>query len=306
MVLERKIRYRKKLLAAFAQYTNMLVISIDFVGSKQLQQVRMATRGKATIMLGKNTLLRKVVRDLVEEGNTKLEALLPLIKGNMGLIFTDQDLKQLRDSVTSNQVPAAAKAGVIAPVTVVIPAGPSGLDPGQTSFFQALNIATKIAKGSIEILNPVTVANAGDKVSSSAVALLNKMGLKPFFFGIIVNHIYEDGLVYSSSILDLGEAELLGAFFNGVRKVAAVSIATSYPTTAALPHMILDGFKKILSISLETEYTFEQAKMYKEMIANPGAFAAAAAPAADAAAPAAAAKEESEEEEEEDGFSLFD
>jgi large subunit ribosomal protein LP0 len=90
-----------------------------------------------------------------------------------------------------------------------------------------------------------------------------------------------------------------------VRKVAAVSIATSYPTTAALPHMILDGFKKILSISLETEYTFEQAKMYKEMIANPGAFAAAAAPAADAAAPAAAAKEESEEEEE-DGFSLFD
>jgi large subunit ribosomal protein LP0 len=140
MVLERKIRYRKKLLAAFAQYTNMLVISIDFVGSKQLQQVRMATRGKATIVLGKNTLLRKVVRDLVEEGNTKLEALLPLIQGNMGLIFTDEDLKQLRDSVTSNQVPAAAKAGVIAPVTVVIPAGPSGLDPGE--FFSALPLAS--------------------------------------------------------------------------------------------------------------------------------------------------------------------
>jgi len=305
MVLERKIRYRKKLLEAFANYTNMLVISIDFVGSKQLQQVRMATRGQAIIILGKNTLLRKVVRDLIEEGNTKLEVLLPLIKGNMGLIFTNNDLKQLRDEVTSNKVPAAAKAGVIAPVSVVIPAGPTGLDPGQTSFFQALNIATKIARGSIEILNPVTVANQGERVSSSAVALLNKMGQKPFFFGINVDYIYEDGLVYEASILDLGETELLEFFFNGVRQVAALSMAAQYPTIAALPHMILDGFKKVLSLSIETDYTFEQAKIYKEMIADPSKFASAA-PAAAADAPAAAKESSDEPEEEEEGFSLFD
>lgn len=305
MVLERKIRYRKKLLEAFATYTNMLVVSIDFVGSKQLQQVRMATRGKAVIILGKNTLLRKVVRDLVAEGNTKLEALLPLIKGNMGLIFSNTDLKELREEVTSNKVPAAAKAGVVAPVSVVIPAGATGLDPGQTSFFQALNIATKIARGSIEILNPVTVANKGERVSSSAVALLNKMGLKPFFFGINVDYIYEDGLVYEAAILDLGETELLGMFFDGVRKVAALSIAAQYPTIAALPHMILDGFKKCLALSIETNYTFEQAKIYKEMIADPSKFASAAPAAADAA-PAAKESSDEPEEEEEEGFSLFD
>ena len=51
----------------------------------------------------------------------------------------------------------------------------------------------------------MTVANKGERVSSSAVALLNKMGLKPFFFGINVDYIYEDGLVYEAAILDLGE-----------------------------------------------------------------------------------------------------
>ena len=38
------------------------------------------------------------------------------------------------------------------------------MDPKQTGFFQALNIATKIVRAQIEIINPVKVINEGDKV----------------------------------------------------------------------------------------------------------------------------------------------
>ena len=50
------------------------------------------------------------------------------------------------------QVPAAARAGAIAPCNVTVPAQNTGLGPEKTSFFQALGITTKISRGTIEIL----------------------------------------------------------------------------------------------------------------------------------------------------------
>ena len=50
------------------------------------------------------------------------------------------------------QVAAPARAGAIAPCDVIVEAQNTGMGPEKTSFFQALNISTKIAKGSIEIV----------------------------------------------------------------------------------------------------------------------------------------------------------
>merc|ERR1719305_1039173 len=137
---QRKHTYWNKLETAFNTYKNILIISVDFVGSRQMQDVRLAIRGKGEIIMGKNTIMRKVIRDNSEK-NPKLAALMPLIRGNMGFIFTNGDLNALRTQVQDFKLPAAAKPVVIAP-------GPTGLDPGQTSFFQPLNVATKIVKGS--------------------------------------------------------------------------------------------------------------------------------------------------------------
>ena len=50
------------------------------------------------------------------------------------------------------QVKAPAKAGALAPIDVFVDPGNTGLGPEKTSFFQALSIATKISRGTIEIL----------------------------------------------------------------------------------------------------------------------------------------------------------
>ena len=52
----------------------------------------------------------------------------------------------------SEQVQAPARAGALAPLDVKIPAQATTLGPEKTSFFQALQIPTKITKGTIEIL----------------------------------------------------------------------------------------------------------------------------------------------------------
>jgi len=113
----------------------------------------------------------------------------------------------------------------------------------------------------------------------------------------------------------MSQESLLAKFTNGVQKLAAISLAISYPTLASLPFIVSGGFSKLLAISLATDYEFEQSKKFKEALANPQAFAAAAAPVAAAATNAAApskkdekpaAKEEESDEDIGGGFSMFD
>jgi len=162
----------------------------------------------------------------------------------------------------SNKVPAAAKSGTLAPSDVFVPAGPTGLDPGQTSFFQALNIATKIARGSIEIVANVHLIKHGEKVTSSHVALLGKLDIKPFFYGVVVTNVYENGSMYPAAILDITPDQLLAKFFGGVRRIAAIGLAVGYPTEASIPHTIANGFKRLLAISQSTGFEFTESKAF--------------------------------------------
>jgi len=296
----RKRVYKAKLLNLLGSYNNILMLNIDNVGSRQLQLARIKLRGRAEFLMGKNTIIRKVLRDECES-RPELIPLLEAVRGNIGFCFTNDDLNEIRERIQEERVPAGAKSGQFAPDNVYIPAGPTPLDPGQTSFFQALNISTKISRGAIEIINRVHLVVKGERVTASAVALLTKLGIKPFFFGIKATHVYENGSFYEAAVLDLSEQDLINKFLRGCSLVAQMSLALQFPTAASLPHSIARAFQYCVSYVLETGYSFEEAVIYKEMVENPDAFAAAAAPAGDAEeadAPAAEPEEEDEEEEE--------
>jgi len=194
----------------------------------------------------------------------------------MGLIFTNDDLAKVRTVVTEYKVPAGAKAGTMAPTDVFVPPGPTGLDPGQTGFFQALNIATKIVKGSIEIVNQVHLIRKGDKITSSAVALLSKLDIKPFFYGIVALHVYENGSVYPANVLDITPDDLLGKFMSSVDKLRALSLAANWPSELTLSFHIANGFRKLLALSLATNYSFKEAEAFSKAAATASAAPAAA------------------------------
>jgi len=287
-------------------------VNVDNVCSNQMQQMRVALRGKGIVLMGKNTMVRRALRTVLSEHPT-YERLLPHIKGNIGFVFTSGDLKDVREIITSNKVAAPARAGAYAPKDVIVPAGNTGMEPGKTSFFQALQIPTKIARGTIEIVNDMKVVTAGTRVGPSEATLLNMLNISPFTYGMTVVQIFDQGNVFPPSVLDVTEDELITRFLTGIKTISALSLALNYPTIASVTHSLVNAYKNLVSITLVTEYTFEGAEKIKEILENPEAFAAAAAAAAPAgeAAPAAAAEEEKKEEpaEESDddmGFGLFD
>jgi len=303
-----KANYFVKLAELLEEYPRCFIVGADNVGSKQMQEIRIALRGKAVVLMGKNTMMRKVIRGQLEK-NPDLEKLLPHIKMNVGFVFTNEELTTIRDLLLSNKKAAPAKAGALAPVDVIIPAQNTGMGPEKTSFYQALQIPTKITKGTIEIINDVPIITTGDKVGASEATLLGLLKIFPFSYGLIIQKVYDQGSVFDPAILDITDDDIKNKFMAGVANVAAVCLAIGYPTMASAPHSIANGMKNLLAIAAVTEITFKEAEMLKEFLADPSKFAAAAAPAAAAAAPAAAAAKVEEEEEEEDddmGFGLFD
>ncbi|CAA0834392.1 60S acidic ribosomal protein P0-2 [Striga hermonthica] len=88
-------------------------------------------------------------------------------QGNVGLIFTKGDLKEVIEEVAKYKVGTPARVGLVASIDVVVPPGNTGLDLSQTFFFQVLNIPTKINKGTVEIITPVELIKKGEKVGSS-------------------------------------------------------------------------------------------------------------------------------------------
>jgi len=311
----RKDRYWKHLISLLEEFNKVLVVTADNVGSNQMQQIRRALRGHATLLMGKNTMIRKAIRDHLEK-TPQLEGLLSHVHGNIGFVFTNGDLADVRAKILALKVQAAAKAGAISPVDVIVPAGGTSMEPTKTSFFQALSIPTRINKGAIEIINDVHLLKPGSKVNLSQAALLQMLGIRPFQYGLKVITVYDNGSVFPASVLDLTDDDILKKFFAGVNNVTALSLSIGYPTVLSVPHSVINGFQSLVAISLQTDYDFPAAEKIKKLLSDPAAFAAAAAAAAaasgassstTAATPAAVApvpeeggKKKKDEEEEED------
>jgi large subunit ribosomal protein LP0 len=179
---------------------------------------------------------------------------------------------------------------------VWIRAGPTGLDPKQTTFFQQLNIPTKIVKTQIEIVADKKIISVGLKIESSHAALLDKLKIRPFSYKMHVRKVYDNGSVFNAEVLDITNDMIQQRFLSAISNMAAISLASGYITKPAIPHLMVNAFKNLAAVTFDSDYSFKQADKMKEAAKN----AVAVAPAGGAAKGAPAKKEEKEEKKEEE------
>lgn len=148
----KKEAYWTRLQDTAAKYKNVMFIDANNVSSKQIANIRRRLRTiNAYMIMGKNTLMKASLsrgNTKPEEGdadydarkdsyehNPNIEKILGQLKGNTNLIFTNGDLGEIKKILDDEVRPCGAKPGMIAPDDVTIPAGSTGLDPRQTTFF---------------------------------------------------------------------------------------------------------------------------------------------------------------------------
>ena len=309
---EKKDKYFQRVYDIFDKFTKALLVQCDNISARQIHATRKELRENDSVMLmGKNTVIKAALTKRVTEPVetdpdyeerkatwTPLEMMEPLgklLKGNLGIIFTNRDLPDIKDIVDRHAREAPAKVGAIAQCDVHIKPGPTGLDPKQTGFFQSLQIPTKIVKTQIEIVAEKQIIWEGEKVGGNEAALLQKLNINPFSYRLKIVHVFDNGNVYGPGVLDITPESIIEAYKRVLTNVAAVSLEVGYPTQASAPHSIMRSFKNLLAVAYETDYTFPQAEAVKN--------AASAAPvttAQEEAADEAPAEEEPQEEAAED------
>jgi len=120
----KKAAYFNHLEDCLKKYPRAFLVDADFVGSKQISDIRIALRGKAELVFGKNTMIRRCIRNLCADGeHPAWESIVPYMVGNIGFVFTTGDLEAVEEVIKEFVKPAAAKAGVIAPPRAPSPRG---------------------------------------------------------------------------------------------------------------------------------------------------------------------------------------
>lgn len=316
IVSEEKQAYEEKINSLMDKYSKILFVSVDNVRSQQIHDVRRELRGKAILVMGKKTLQAKIVQNRAEKAGatendkkfhqTAVE--LGLLTQNTGLLFTNAEVSEIADVMAKYRIQAPARVGTISPCDVIVPAGNTGMEPTTTSFFQALNIATKITKGTVEIISDKKVLSPGDRVDTSTATLLQKLKISPFFYQVEILSVWDRGVLFTADDLKITDDAVEKAMISGISSLSALSLGAGIPTAASLPIVAAEAFKNLLSAAIATGYSFTEFGAEKIIAdARSGKLAAAAAPAAAApaaaaAAPAAAAKKVEEEEDDDMGM----
>merc|ERR1719183_898274 len=191
-------------------------------------------------------------------------------------------MKACRDIIGNYVVPAPARAGVVANADVIVPKGPTGCDPSQTSYFQTMEINTKISRGQIEIQSDVHLINKGERVTAGQADLLQKLSIRPFTYGLAITKVFDNGALYDVEVLAIDDNVIMSAFCFHSRDVAAVGHALNKPNTASVMHSVRYAFKTILAVACNEGFTykFDEAADVLGYLADPSAFVCAAAPAA--------------------------
>lgn len=84
--MEKKEIYSAKLRRLIDDYSKVLIVLADNVGSNQLQQIRQGLRGDSIVLMGKNTLMKRALKTHMDEtGNKAIKPLMNLLVVNFSL-----------------------------------------------------------------------------------------------------------------------------------------------------------------------------------------------------------------------------
>jgi len=258
-MLTRQIAAWKKeiysdLVELLQKYPVVAVADLRKVRSSQIQEIRKKLRGKAELIVAKNTILRKASEKLATE-KTNVDKFADSLTGSKVLIFSQMNPYELIIFLNKNKVRVPAKGGDIATSEIMVQAGNTGLQPGPViSEFNEAKVQTRIESGSIFIAKDTIVANKGDVISTKAASLLSKLGMKPMEAGLSLAYAYDHGLVLFPNDLTFNLDQMKTEFSTAVRLAFGVAVEANIMLPATAPQIISKAYRQAVAVSLEAGF----------------------------------------------------
>jgi len=277
---QRKLKYAERLNAYLDEHEKFVTIIVDNIGSNNLNIQRAKFRECGISMLkGKNTLTRKILSLRAErlecsgrvEAATRARELQSLASGNMAFLFLPKNtnIAKLCEEITQEKTVTSAKAGAVAPTDVTIQPGPTQLPPGMTSQLSSMGFSTRINRGQIDITMQRELIKAGDKVSKTAAEVLKLLNIKPFKYGIKVETICDEGLMFPSKLYGDTRDAIKNAYANILSLGLVLDL--SWPQLEKIRHRVANPIFHI-SPKEPCEPTSDEVETDSESEESSGAF----------------------------------
>jgi len=225
------------------------VASLQKVRAAQLQELKKKLKDIAHVQVIKNTLMKRALTEIKDKPN--IEKLEGALSGSNIFLFTDLNPFKLALLLERGRVKTTAKAGDIAAIDVIVPAGNTGLPPGPIiSQLGSVGLPTRIESGSVWVNRDTLVAKKGDVIDARLASVLSKLAIKPVEVGLILKAIYENGLVITEDQLHID----LDAFKQNIMEAQLnafnLSINVAYPLSENISMLVQTAHRKAISLAL--------------------------------------------------------
>lgn len=245
MVAPTKFKEVDDLAKKMAQFSAVAIINIEGIPSKQFQVVRKKLTGKAEIRIGKNRLM---ARAMDKAGITDLKE---YIRGSAGLVFTNLSPVKLSRILKESRVSTYAREGDVAPKDIIIPAGDTPLAPGPIiSDLQSVGIKAKIEGGKIVVTKDSVVVKRGEVIDRMTANILSRLGIEPMEIGLDLNAVYDDGVIYTRSVLDVDEEAVLSDIITAHQSAFSLALNAGIINKKTIVPLLRKSFSNSLNLAL--------------------------------------------------------
>jgi len=248
-VVVQKAKDVEKVKKLVQQHSALGVASLQKVRAAQLQELKKKLKDIAHVQVIKNTLMKRALAELKDKPN--LEKIEGFLSDSNIFLFTDLNPFKLALLLERGRVKTTAKAGDIAAVDVIVPAGNTGLPPGPIiSQLGSVGLPTRIEAGSVWVNRDTLVAKKGGVIDARLAGVLSKLGIKPVEVGLILKAIYENGLVFTEDQLHLDLDGFRRNIVEAQLNAFNLSVNAAYPVSENISLLIQTAHRKAVNLAL--------------------------------------------------------
>jgi len=229
-----------------SEYKLIGLVDMYGIPARQVQDIRRNLRGRAKLMMRKNTLITVAL----QEGDSS--DILKYMSGHSALIFTNENPFKLFSTLEKTKTKMAARPGEKAPEDIVIPKGPTNFKPGPiVAELQQAGIPAAIESGKVTIRETKTVVKAGEEINKKLADALVKLNIKPMDIGLSLQAAFFENDLYEPSVLAIDEEAYYNDLIVAATHAVNLSVNACYPTKDTAGPIITKAVREARNLGIE-------------------------------------------------------
>ena len=254
----------KKIVTLGKQYPIIGILNMESLPAGSLLQMKKQLRGKVELVMTRKTLIQHGLKELKLQNG---EQLLGKITGMPALMFTKENPFALYRIIKKSKTPAAAKAGQISPRDIVLQPGPTPFTPGPViSEFAQLGIKAGVEGGKVAIKQETTVVKEGEPINAKLASMLQRLGIEPMEIGLDLACVYEKGIIYPRSVLDIDEDKFMADLMGAVSGAFNLAIDITFINKDTIETLLGKAHRQAKAVGVEGSVM--EPELVEEILAN--------------------------------------